>query len=55
MPIPVGGPFERVGVDVLKMPKTERGNDRIVVFVDYRELAINLQNHEVIEPFLSHR
>ena len=24
MPIPVGGPFERVGVDVLKRPKTER-------------------------------
>ena len=33
--IPVGGPFDRVGVDVLKMPKTKHGNAYIVVFVDY--------------------
>ena len=25
-PIPVGGPFDRVGVDVLQLPKTKRGN-----------------------------
>ena len=34
-PIPVGGPFERVGVDILEMPRTERENRYIVVFVDY--------------------
>ena len=34
-PIPVRGPFERVGVDILEMPKTERDNRYIVVFVDY--------------------
>lgn len=34
-PIEVGGPFERVGVDMLDMPPTERENRYIVVFVDY--------------------
>ena len=34
-PIEVGGPFERVGVDILEMPPTERENRYIVVFVDY--------------------
>ena len=34
-PIPVDGPFDRVGIDVLKMPKTKHGNAYIVVFVDY--------------------
>ena len=34
-PIPVGGPFQRVGVDVLEMPQTAHGNQYIVVFVDY--------------------
>ena len=34
-PIPVGGPFDRVGVDVLQLPKTSRGNRYAVVFVDY--------------------
>ena len=33
--IPVDGPFDRVGVDVLKMPKTKHGNTYIVVFMDY--------------------
>ena len=27
-PIPVSGPFDRVGVDVLQLPKTTRGNIR---------------------------
>ena len=34
-PIPVGGPFERVAVDVLEMPLTTQGNQYIVVFCDY--------------------
>ena len=34
-PIPVGGPFDRVGVDVLQLPKTKRGNKYAVVFMDY--------------------
>ena len=34
-PIPVGGPFHRVGVDVLQLPLTEAGNCYVVVFQDY--------------------
>ena len=34
-PIPVSGPFDRVGVDILQLPKTKRGNWYAVVFVDY--------------------
>ena len=34
-PIPVNGPFDRVGVDVLKLPKSDQGNQYAVVFVDY--------------------
>ena len=34
-PIPVGGPFHRVGVDVLQLPKTFDGNCYVVVFADY--------------------
>ena len=34
-PIPVGGPFHRVGVDVLQLPLTEAGNHYVVVFQDY--------------------
>ena len=34
-PIPVGGPFHRVGVDVLQLPLTEKGNRYVVVFMDY--------------------
>ena len=33
--IPVGGPFERMGVDVLKLPKTHSGKQYVVVFMDY--------------------
>ena len=35
MPIPVAGPFNRVGVDVLQLPKTSTGNRYAVVFMDY--------------------
>ena len=35
IPIPVGGPFDRVGVDVLQLPRTRNGNKYAVVFIDY--------------------
>ena len=34
-PIPVTRPFDRIGVDVIQFPKTSRGNQYAVVFVDY--------------------
>ena len=34
-PIPVGGPFHRVAVDVLQLPLTVHGNCYVVVFMDY--------------------
>ena len=34
-PIPVAGPFDRIGVDIIQFPKTSRGNQYAVVFVDY--------------------
>ena len=34
-PIPVGGPFHRLGVDVLQLPLTRNGNRYVVVFADY--------------------
>ena len=34
-PIPVGGPFHRVGVDALQLPLMEKGNRYVVVFMDY--------------------
>ena len=34
-PIPVGGPFERVGVDVLQLPLTLDDIQYAVVFIDY--------------------
>ena len=34
-PIPVSGPFERVGVDVIQFPRSNDGNKYAVVFVDY--------------------
>ena len=33
--IPVSGPFDRVGVDVIQFPKSAAGNKYAVVFVDY--------------------
>ena len=29
------GPFDRVGVDILQMPRTVRGNRYVIVFMDY--------------------
>ena len=34
-PIPVGGPFHRVGVDILQLPLTYEGNQYAIVFMDY--------------------
>ena len=34
-PMPVGGPFHRLGVDVLQLPLTRNGNQYTVVFADY--------------------
>lgn len=34
-PIPVSGPFDRVGVDVIQFPRSAAGNRYAVVFVDY--------------------
>lgn len=34
-PIPVAGPFHRIGVDVLKLPWSRRGHSYCVVFTDY--------------------
>ena len=33
--IPVGGPFHRMGVDVMQLPMTLEGNQYAVVFIDY--------------------
>ena len=33
-PIPVGGPFYRLGMDVLQLPLTTNGN-HVVCFMDY--------------------
>ena len=35
IPIPVSGPFDRIGVDVVRFPKSARGNKYAIVFVDY--------------------
>ena len=34
-PIPVGGPFDHIRVDVLQLPLTKRGNKYALVFMDY--------------------
>ena len=34
-PIPVGGPFHMVGVDVLQLPPSYQGNQYAIVFMDY--------------------
>ena len=34
-PIPVSGPFNKIGVDVIQLPKTAKDNQYAVVFIDY--------------------
>ena len=35
MPIPVGGPFCRVGIDIMELPQMVNGNCYVISFVDY--------------------
>ena len=35
VPIPVSGPFDRIGVDVVQFPKSKKGNKYAIVFIDY--------------------
>ena len=35
LPIPVGGPFHRVCVDIMELPLTVHGKKYVIVFVDY--------------------
>ena len=56
-PIPVGGPFERVGVDILEMPRTLQGNRYVVVFMEYltkwvEAYAVEDQTSETIAKLL---
>ena len=56
-PIEVGGPFHRVGVDVLQLPLTENGNRYVVVFQDYltkwvEAFAVPNQTAETIAKLL---
>ena len=59
-PIPVGGPFHRVAVDILKLPLTSNGNRYVAVFMDYltkwpEAFPIPDQRAETIAPlFLEH-
>ena len=34
-PIPVGGAFDRLGVDIIQFPRSKDGNRYAVVFIDY--------------------
>ena len=34
-PIPVSSPFDLIGVDVMKFPKSHKGNQYTVVFLDH--------------------
>ena len=34
-PIPIGGPFHMIGVDVLQLPPSHNGNKYAIVFMDY--------------------
>ena len=34
-PIPVAGPFDRIGVDIIQLPRSRQGNQYAAVFVDY--------------------
>ena len=56
-PIEIGGPFHRVGVDVLQLPLTENGNRYVVVFQDYltkwvEAFAVPNQTAETIAKLL---
>ena len=53
--IPVGGPFHRLGVDVLQLPLTAEGNQYAVVFIDYLTkwaFAVSNQRAETVAKLL---
>ena len=57
MPIPVGGAFHRVGVDIMELPLTQNGNRHVVTFIDYltkwvESFARNNQTSETIAKLL---
>ena len=33
--LPVGGPFDRIGVDIVQLPTSHKGNKYAVIFMDY--------------------
>ena len=35
VPIPVDGPFDQIGVDIIQFPKSKKGNRYTVIFMDY--------------------
>lgn len=35
MPIPVAGPFDQIGVDVVQLPMSQNGNKYAIVLMDY--------------------
>ena len=56
-PIPVGGPFHRIGVDVLQLRLTLDGNQYAVIFIDYltkwvEVFAVSDQKAETIAKLL---
>ena len=38
-PIPVSRPFQIFGIDVMELPRTERGNRYVLVLQDFRPLV----------------
>ena len=45
-PIPVSRPFQIVGVDVMELPKTSKGNRCVVVFQDYLTIVFALPDQK---------
>lgn len=44
-PIPVQNPFQIIGVDVMELPKTDKGNRYVLVFQDFFvEVAHGIRN-----------
>ena len=57
LPIPVGGAFHRVGVDIMELPLTVNGNRYVITFIDYltkwvESFACSDQTSETITKLL---
>ncbi len=57
MPTPVGGPFHRVGVDIMELPMTVNGSRYAITFIDYltkwvESFATDNQTSEMIVRLL---